>query len=201
MSDKLKLMHQLIEEQRYREAREVLETEPDIAPEVAEKWLNWLQELHLDERREAGILMESKKLPAVQAEPPIGTALATVNVSILALFSWLIGSQIIQTPNMAAQSFFLLVALLIGIFGWQHAANKITSEHKLEAGIGIALFLFFSLVFGSRMPFVYYDDPPVRYVIAAFLLIYPALAWGGWHLGMRLGVLLAKARLNADQKS
>ncbi len=190
MANKLKEMHQLIAEERYREAREILETESDIDPAVAQKWLTWLEDLHRQERREAGLQIESKKQPQVQAEPPIGNVLATVNVTVLTVLSLILSVQVLQTPNMAVQSAFLFFALLAGIFGWQKVTAKFLNEHHQETGVGIALFIFFSLVFGAKLPFQYFYDVPLRYVVAAFLLIYPILAWGGWHLGMGLGKIL-----------
>ena len=200
MADKLKQMHQLIAEERYREAREILETEREIDPAVAQKWLNWLEDLHLQERRDAGVQMESKKLPAVQADPPIGYALATINVTALTIISLLLSIYVLETPRMEVQSGFLFFALIAGVFGWPKVTAKFLKEHYLEAGIGIALFIFFTLVFGARLPFWYFYDAPIRYVVAAFLLIYPALAWGGWHVGMHLGKMFARMRLDASTK-
>src|SRR5688572_9197479 len=47
-------LHRAIQEQRYRDAREIIET-GDLTPEVAQKWQQWLIELHHEEWSQAGV--------------------------------------------------------------------------------------------------------------------------------------------------
>lgn len=201
MADKLKIMHQLIAEERYREAREILETEPDISPDVADKWLKWLEELHLDERRAAGVEALTKKAPQVQQETPLSTGIATTLVVVLAIIAWMAAHHAIATQSMAYKSMFMFIGLVLGVYGWNRTAAKFTPSHHFEAGAAIGLSLFILLISGARVIFVYFPDPPFRFVVLGFLLIYPALAVWGWSLGTWIGTQIEQTRLNQLDKA
>ncbi|HEX2620025.1 MAG TPA: hypothetical protein VHL11_07755, partial [Phototrophicaceae bacterium] len=59
LDPRMQEFHRLVEEQRYREARGILETE-DIDPEVAEKWTVWLEELQRAERVMVGVASDKR---------------------------------------------------------------------------------------------------------------------------------------------
>jgi hypothetical protein len=178
--------HRLVADGRYREARGILESTPDIAPDVAEKWLLWLDELHREEWRQAGIVSDSKKQNPQRARDDlarmIGGTLAALPVGVLI---WLLVGQVLtyQTASVPLGAVFLLAALVGGFFGWKWTiALFISAQHSLTAGAAVT---FSGLVYllTSGIPLWYAYEPALSYRLVAFALLAPAAG----HLSYRGG--------------
>lgn len=189
MKDKLDLFHALVAEERYREARGILETE-DLPPQTVEKWTAWLDELHRDERRLQGVLTDDKKVPKGQSY----ALLVQVNLSLLA--SIFIGIRLwglvefvftYETATPVYGGFFLLAGVILGFLGWRHLAMWFSPNSGIIIGAFVMMILL-GIVLSSGMPSWYYYEPPVHYLIAGFALIFPypvILCWQGIGWGIR----------------
>jgi hypothetical protein len=190
MDEKLDEFHRLVADGRYREARGILEAEPDIPPQVAEKWLLWLDELHHDEWVQAGVVSDLKKRnpERVRAEmgKMIGGTLAAIPAGV-ALWLLVIHVMTLETATMPGGAFFLLVALILGYVGWQWAASVVVPQHSFVVGAGIAGLLLVYLL-TSGIPMWYFHEPPLTYLLAAFALLAPAVGYTAYRIGAWAGL-------------
>ncbi len=192
--DILDEFHRLVAVGEYRDARGILESEPEIDPQIAEKWLRWLDDLHADEWLQVGVVHDLKKRDPIQSQATLirhigGTSGAVIGSIVL----WLIVVQVFTFANAttAGGGFFLLVGVIAGFLGWQYGAQFISRRHRLFIGAGIAFGLWLYII-SSGIPMWYYNDPPLSYLIAAFLLLAPAVAFLLYKLGAWLGFTIWK---------
>lgn len=196
MKEKLDEFHRLVAEGKYRAARGVLETETDISPAVAQKWLTWLEALHHDEWIQAGATPDLKKRDPDRARRELGKMIGgTIAVIIAAVLLWLIVNRVMtyETAHVPTGAVFLLLALISGYLGWQRAGVWIAPQHSFIAGGIVAAALLIYLL-TSGFPMWYFYEPPLTYRLAAFLLVAPGAGLivyraGAW-LGLRVVRLL-----------
>lgn len=192
LDPRMQEFHRLVEEERYREARGILETEA-IDPAVIEKWSTWLEELQRAERVMVGVASDKRKpLQQQQASGEIG-----------ALFGQLIGVGLttgvllalitygLTTPDFIAQVALIVVAVVGGFLGWLRLARQLLPDSQGEVGIFVTFGLLFYL-FTSGIPFRYYYEPPTSFIVAALALILPLAATLSWQGGGWLGKTLAQ---------
>lgn len=192
--DKMDYVQELIRAERYREARGILESDPDIDRRAAEKWLRWLDELHRDERSQAGVVTDAKKQNPARAFDDLwqvagGTALVVAALPLL----WLAVNRVLtyETSTVPGGAVFLIFGLVGGYFGWQWAAKFIWPSRSFIVGAGIMLFLFF-MVLSTGIPTFYFYNPPLRFLLAAAALVLPAVAYGAYRVGSQAGLLAAR---------
>lgn len=182
----MRAVRQLIAEERYREARGILESEPDIDPRVAEKWLAWLADVQRAERVELGAKSDKAKRQTVRTElgPLVG---GLVGVMVAAAAAWLLARLVLthDTSSYWLAAAFVLPALLLGIPGWRWALHLmgVRAYEVIGSVMPVALTLF---LLTSGFPLWFFYDPPLHYLLAAFALVFPSLARGGWSAGYRL---------------
>lgn len=190
MDKKLDEFHRLVTDGRYREARGILESEPDIPPQVAEKWLLWLNELHQDEWAKAGIVSDLKKRDPERALGEIGKMIGgTLALIPAGVALWLLVNHVLtlETASVPNGAFFLLIALVLGYAGWQWTASIIVPHHSFLAGAGISGALLVYLL-TSGIPMWYFYEPPQTYLLAAFALLAPAVGYAAYHVGAWAGL-------------
>lgn len=196
MSNKpLKQFHKLVREERYREARGILETAEDIDERTAEKWTTWLHELHADEWQQVGETNDKAKLVRNPHKARIDLtmmfgALMGVGLTISLLLALIF--VIMSTPNVYLLSLLMLCTIVVGAYGWYRAATTFSDNHGTLIGgfIGTSLT---ALLLSSGMPIVYYPDgPPVHYLLSAFLLLLPVSGYLSWHAGEQFGKFLGE---------
>jgi hypothetical protein len=190
----MEAFHQLIAEARYREARGILETETDIPPDVAHKWQHWLDELHQEERLQAGVLADQKKRNPDRAQEQVSQLTGgMLTAMVAAVLLWLVVSRILtlETTSVPAGSAFLLFGLVGGYLGWQHMGRLISHHHGFALGVVISLGLFAYLM-TSGIPLWYYYEPPLGHLLAGFLLVLPAVAYPAYRLGEYVGLGLVR---------
>jgi hypothetical protein len=194
MDEKLDEFHRLVADGRYREARGILETEPDIPPQVAEKWLLWLNELHHDEWVKAGIVSDLKKRDPERALGEIGKMIGgTLALIPAGVALWLLVNHVLtlETASVAKGAFFLLLSLLLGYAGWQWAASAVVPKHSFVVGAGVSgLLLVYVLT--SGIPMWYFHEPPQTYLLAAFALLAPAVSYAAYRVGAWVGLGFAR---------
>ena len=203
--EKMEVFHQLVAEQRYREAQGILETETDIPSDVAQKWQHWLDKLHQEDRLQAGVMADQKKrdtdLALEQVSTMIGGMLVAIGVAVLV---WLIVSRIFvfETSSVPVGSAFLLFGLVGGYLGWQRLARLISHRHSFALGVVISLGLF-AYVMTSGIPLWYFYEPPIGYLVAGFLLVLPAVAYPAYRLGeyVGLGLVRVARRLSGQSQA
>lgn len=205
--DKLEAFHQLVAEERYREARGILETEQDIDPEVAEKWQRWLADLHHEERLQAGVAPDLKKRNPDRALEDLGRMVGgTAAVVASAIPLWLLVVNVLtyETASYMKGGFFLLAALILGYVGWQRAARLISPEHHFLVGAALNFGLLIYLLTSGIPGWYYYDPVPFGYLAAAFALVFPACAyavyWLGEHAGLGI-VRLSRPAISSDKST
>ena len=187
--DILDEFHRLVAAEQYRDARGILESEPDVDPDVADKWLNWLDELHTAERIQVGIDADAKKRDPTRAKhllaQHIGGTVAAVLGSVIL---WFVVVVVLthDTSSIAGGGIFLLVGLTGGFVGWQYGARFISPRHHLVIG-GVISFGLLLYLLSSGIPMWYFYDPPLHYLIAGFLLLAPATAYLAYRLGSGVG--------------
>lgn len=201
--EKMEAFHQLIAEERYREARGILETETDIPPEVAHKWQGWLDQLQHEDRLQAGVTADAKKRDPDHALEQVSRMAGGMLVAIvLALPLWLVVNRVftLETTSVPVGSAFVLFGLIGGYLGWQRVARLISYEHRFGIGLGISLGLF-AYIMSSGIPLWYYYEPPLTHLLAGFLLVLPAVAYPGYRLGevIGLGLLRLAHRLTGQE--
>lgn len=194
MNKKLDEFHRLVANGRYREARGILEAEPDIPPQVAEKWLLWLDELHRDEWTQVGVVSDLKKRDPARARDDmfrmVGGTLLVVPAGV---GLWLVVNFVLtfETASTPLGAFFLLASLLLGYVGWQWAALLVAPRHGFLIGAGVTGALLVYLL-TSGIPMWYFYEPPHPYLLAAFALLAPAVGYSAWRIGARLGLGVAR---------
>ncbi|MEQ8677688.1 MAG: hypothetical protein RLP44_04240 [Aggregatilineales bacterium] len=183
--------HQLIGEERYREARGILETE-DLDPRLVEKWRAWLDDLHKEEWQQVAVqndklkVSDTRKAQTEMAQM-VGGATGALLAGILS-----VGAVygVMTTPNMMLMSVFLMIALIIGVTGWLRFGRFLTPDHGTELGAGASVILVLYLLM-SGIPFLYYPDgPPLLHWLAGTVLILPMIGYGGWLVGMKIGATI-----------
>lgn len=198
MSDNkaMREVYQLIQEERYREAREVLETE-SIEDEVREKWLRWMADLHREERVMAGVLSDKTKANAereIQAEEEIGGFIAGTLLTLVAgLLASLLIAIVFTTPSIWFGGWMLVGGVVLGFIGWQRVGHLLNETHG--AAIGVVAFMSLMVyVMSSGIPVMYYYEIPVNYVAAMAFLVLPGVAGISWSAGTWLGTRAARLR-------
>jgi hypothetical protein len=192
--EKMDYVQELIKAQRYREARGILETDPDINQRTAQKWLIWLDQLHREERVQAGVETDKHKTDPTHAFDELWRVSGGTLMVVLALpLLWLIINQILTfaSASFLGGALFLIFGLAGGYLGWQWAARFIWPSRSFIIGMGIMLFLFF-MVLSSGIPARYFYEPPLRYLFAACALVLPAVAYGAYWSGSQVGLLAAR---------
>jgi hypothetical protein len=190
MDEKLDEFHRLVADGRYREARGILEVEPDISPQVAEKWLLWLDELHHDEWVQAGVASDLKKRDPQRALGEMGKMIGgTLALIPAGVALWLLVKQVMtfETTSRTGAVFFLLVSLILGYLGWQWVTSVVVPERSFFVGAGITGGLLVYLL-TSRFPMWFFYDPPLTYLLAAFALLAPAAGYAAFRVGAGLGL-------------
>lgn len=193
--EKMRVVHELIREERYREARGILESEPDIDPRTAQKWLKWLDELHHEERLQAGVLSDKHKKNADHKfREAVRLTFGMIGVILVSFPVWQLVRYVFtyETASVVNGIVFFLAALVLGFIGWQKTAHIITPQRSIWVG-GAVWLLLMIYVISSGIPFLYYYEPAITYLLAGFALIFPALAFACWHTGGKLGLLIARA--------
>ena len=190
VQDKLDLFHELVAAQRYREARGILETEGDIPPDVAQKWLDWLDALHYEERLKAGVGLDAKKQDPDRAAAQMarGTG-GIIFIIIAALLLWLIIIDVFtyETTSEFKGFMFLAVSFGVGYMGWEWVGHLFDENHKAAIG-GIAAAIFIIYLLTSGFPMWYYYEPPLKYLLAAFALMLPGTAFVAFRVGELVGL-------------
>lgn len=185
--EKMEVVHKLIREGRYREARGIMETE-DIDPDVVEKWTQWLDELQKEERLQAGILSEKKSEPLTAFNESSGLVISAVLLVLGGLLLWQAIYIVFTSPSGTFHTFGGMIAIVSGAIGWQWLARAIFPENGTVIGAGVAFFLTAGALAGGL--FVYYDDPPTTYILMTFVLIFPAISYVCWHVGHYIGRII-----------
>lgn len=194
MSDKaMREVYQLIEEERYREAREILETE-DVDAEVRDKWLRWMHDLHHEERVMAGVRSDKAKANSQrvhQSQEELGGFVGgTLMAATASIMTVLLISAVFTTPSIVLAAWTLAVGVVIGLVGWLRLGNLIHAVH----GNMIAVFVFMFLmiyILSSGLPMMHYYQVPVNYVAAMSLLLLPGVGGISWDAGTWLGIRAA----------
>lgn len=203
MDDKLDEFHRLVTAGRYREARGILETESDIPPQVAEKWLLWLDELHRDEWVQAGVISDQKKRDPARALGEIGSMIGgTMALLPAGVALWLLVKHVMTfaTSSIPNGALFLLVALVLGYMGWQWVAGVIVPQQSFMAGAGVmGLLLVYLLT--SGMPMWYFYEPPLTYLLAAFALPAPGVAYVAYRTGAAAGLGMIRLLQRSQERS
>ncbi len=175
MPNALQEFHQAVDEERYRDAREILLT-GDIEPEAREKWLMWLDALHRDEWRLAGVLPEKKHLEA--ASPDTRRLVAGLAGLFLAgVVTAVVCTLLFTVPNVIFQVGGLLLVLVSGVWGW----NRLMAA-ELRAVMPVAVLLLGGYILSSGAPLYYYFEPQWNYTLAAFALAFPGTGLAGYAL-------------------
>lgn len=178
--------HKLVEEERYREARGVLETE-DIEPEIVEKWLAWLDDLQREERLQMGVESDKAKENPARSLAQIGQMIGgTAAAMLMVLPAWALVMFTFASFHSVVAGLFLLTGLIFGFLGWRRVLNLFIPEHAMlgAALLSAGLFVF---VVSSGLPLWFYYDPPVHYLLAAFALVFPYMAYMSWLAGGWMG--------------
>ncbi len=186
--EKMKMVHQLIEDRNYLEARGILESEPDIDPRSAEKWLTWLEEVQREERRLAGVGVDKKKQNPDRAfDQVLHISLGAVFMLVASVPTWLVIKQIMtyETSSIPTSGFFMLFALILGLYGWLKLGELISATRPVMIGGGVVTGLMLALIV-SGMPFWYYYEPPLIFLLAAFALVFPGITLIGGQLSRAL---------------
>lgn len=185
---RMQKFHELISEERYREARGILETE-DLDPRLVEKWKAWLDDLHKEEWQQVALqndklkVSDAHKARTEMAEMIGGMVGATMGT--LAVIAAVYG--VMSTPSTALMSIFLLFALILGVTGWLRFGRFLTENHGSEIGAGMAAVLILYLMM-SGIPFFYYPEgPPLTHWIAGTLLMLPMVGYASWRAGALSG--------------
>lgn len=195
MSDRaMREVYQLIEEERYREAREILETEK-IDPAVREKWLTWLHELHREDRVQAGVMSDKAKANRLRAEAAFaevwGFVVATALVIVIGFAVALYAAFALTNPSPLFSGLLLAAGLVFGHIGWQHIANTISTDHgMLISSIVVVMLTVYLLT--SGVPFFYYYEVPLNHTLTAFALIFPGAGTLAWQPGYKIGAVIAR---------
>ena len=198
---KMETFHRLVAEEQYRDAQGILESEAEIPPQVAEKWLKWLDALYHEQRLQVGVAADQKKADPQRVlrqliETTSGTA-AVVGGSVLL---WIIVVTVfsLQTASIAAGAAFIALSLPLGYLGWQYAARWLWphADHWLGALIQFSLLIF---LLTSGIPLYYYNSPPLKYLLAAFALLAPTTAYVSYRLGAGLAALLQRLFMRPDE--
>lgn len=197
MSDKaMREVYKLIQEERYREAREVLETEP-VDAEVREKWLKWMADLHHEERVMAGVRSDKVKANTqreFQAEEElagfIGGTLLTLAAALLVVF---VIALAFTTPSVWFSGWMLIGGIVLGLIGWQRMGHLLDETHGTVIGV-IVFMTLIVYVMSSGIPMMYYFEVPVNYVAAMALLVLPGVGGISWNAGTWLGIRAARLR-------
>lgn len=185
-------LQRAIEEKRYRDAQELLET-GDIEPEVAEKWLRWLADLYREEWHQAGF--ESEKQSAVQPQMtvlPLMAGMATVSVLLLMMMG--LSVLVFNIPEMIIQASFSLVAIVSGAIGLHRAAVWLYPDHGREIGI-VAWFGMSAYLVWSRVALWYTGEAQTISSVITFLLMLPLVIESSWYLGNKIGTEIAKRQV------
>ena len=172
----MQYFHELVAQERYREARGVLETE-DIDPQVAEKWLAWLDHLHTEERVQVGVLSDKarydRQQSTIASAQVVGAAVAIVLtlVVMLPLFY-----KLMTTGTVQGMVFLFLGGIMLGTLGWHRFLRQFAPNHRFEL-TGVIVFILTMLMMSGGVPFSYYPDgPPAESWLSTVLLQLPF--WG-----------------------
>ena len=197
----LQKFYQLIEDEQYRDALGILETE-DIPLSVAEKWHQWLHDLHKEDRLIAGVVsdkdvQEHNRLYYEQMKA-IGSIVG------LSLFSPFFIILMIILLNTSLASLIILFAVFASYYGvrWTIALffHQNINEYTfmMLGGLGIVTLMI--------MPInIYYEQSINSHsyaILLALLWFLPFSAHIGWHLGENIGLNIAKYhRPEIDKKA
>lgn len=192
LDPRMQEFHRLVEEQRYREARGILETE-NLDQEVIEKWSVWLEELQRAERVMMGVASDKRK-PVKQRQDAgeIGaifgqfTAVCLTTTILAALITYAL-----TTPDFIAQIILVISVVIAGFLGWIRLARQLLPDSHGEMGIFVAFGLLFYLL-TSGIPFRYYFQPPTAFIVTALALVFPLAATLSWQVGGWLGKNMAQ---------
>lgn len=179
--DKLDLFHALVAEERYREARGILETE-DLPPQTIEKWTTWLDALHHEERLLHGVATDKKKVPRYQTQTLyLHIILASVASAAISVPVWKIVQFVFtyETASLLYGGIFMLAAVILGFLGWRYLGAWVNPKNGTFIGAFIMLILM-GITLTSGMPAWYHYEPPFRYLLVGFALVYPGLAILCW---------------------
>ena len=185
----LKKFYQLIEDEQYRDALGVLETE-DIPPSVAEKWHQWLNDLHKEDRLIAGVASDKEvqdynRLYYEQMKA-IGSVIG------LSLFSLLFPILMVVLLSTSVAPFIILFAIFTSYYGlrWTIALffHQNINEYTFIALGGLGIITM------TIIPIYNYYEQSTYALLLALLWFLPFSAHIGWHLGERIGLKIAKHR-------
>lgn len=197
---RMQQFHELVAEERYREARGILETE-DLDPRLVEKWRAWLDDLHKEEWQQVAVQNDKLKVSdARKAQTEMAEMLGGMGGALLGgLGSVGAVYGVMSTPNMALMSVFLMFALIFGVRGWLGFGRFLSNNHGTEIGVGAFAILTLYLLM-SGIPFLYYPaGPPLTHWLAGTILILPMVGYGAWWAGTRVGKSAYNALHPADE--
>jgi hypothetical protein len=185
------IFHQLVAEERYREARGVLETE-SVDPQVAEKWLQWLDELQHEDRVLMGVASDKTKQDASRSLRQLGQYTGGVLAgTLMVLPAWALVIFIFDSFNVVLAGLFLFVGLVFSFLGWRRLLTMLIPENAMLASALLSGGLL-AFMLTSRLPLWFYYDPPIQYVVAGLAMIVPYMAYLGWLVGGWIGSKVAE---------
>jgi hypothetical protein len=172
--DPLELFHALVAQERYREARGILETE-DLPPQTVEKWLAWLDALHYEERLLHGVASDKKAAAHPQSLRRLLHVTLTMLVGVvLAVPVWQIVGIVFtyESTSPIHGGIFLFAGMVLGFLGWRDLAGWLSPDNGLLIGAFVMLGLL-GITLTSGMPTWFYYEPPVHYLLVGFALLFP----------------------------
>jgi hypothetical protein len=190
----MQYFHELVAQERYREARGILETE-DIAPDIAEKWMAWLDHLHTEERVQVGVLSDKARYDRQQSTiataKVVGSAIAFVFTLIVIPLLF----YVFMTDSVGVGRVFpVLAGILFGYLGWYRFLFHFTSNHRAEL-TGVIVFVLLAV---SGIPFIGYLGESLTTWTAAVALQLPFWSYITSSIGEFMGERVVRLFMPSD---
>lgn len=175
-----------IQEKRYRDAREIIET-GDLDAKTAAKWRQWLAELHHEERENVGISTDKEK-PKIK---PVETVrLSEWEIAGRLFLTVIAAAMLYQAADFAAfaavysRSCFAVFWLWIfGAWGWGRFLTIVNEKYGRILGVAVTLAIPFLIIGLYDPPGSYNQVSFAQYRVAIFLISLPGVGALIWNYG------------------